>query len=221
MQYIILCMCVSTCAFYVYAREPIISGDGSKETIDTDKLPVSSGDGESGSGETATSSDNLIAPDAPSNFAVRENKTNSLILVWEKGFNGGRPQTFVIRYTDTVTGGMQEKNIEDTSQKINYVTEITGLTPGTIYLFWIYATNVKGNSSDGCKPLIAKTQKDWKEFQDCTTAYALVGGLAGSVFTVIVIKMATNRLTYNLAMQIKMVTQYPWQNSVRVKWLVI
>ncbi|KAJ8307742.1 hypothetical protein KUTeg_014713 [Tegillarca granosa] len=42
-------------------------------------------------------------PEAPKKFTVRQNKTNSVILVWVRGFNGGDPQTFVIRYTDTDT----------------------------------------------------------------------------------------------------------------------
>ncbi|KAJ8311026.1 hypothetical protein KUTeg_011422 [Tegillarca granosa] len=123
-------------------------------------------------------------PEAPNKFTVRQNKTNSVILAWVRGFNGGDPQIFVIRYTDTVTGQTRETKIDDTLRTSIYTTEITGLTSDTTYLFWIYSSNTKGNSSFSYQPMIAKTLKEF-ESSKCDSTSAAIGGSIGSILTLI------------------------------------
>ncbi|KAJ8316473.1 hypothetical protein KUTeg_006487 [Tegillarca granosa] len=68
-------------------------------------------------------------PEPPSEFSLAENGTKSIKVTWKRGFNGGLIQTFVIRFTDTVTLETKETTIEDTNQSSNYTIEIDRLEP--------------------------------------------------------------------------------------------
>ena len=72
----------------------------------------------------------------------------SIRVQWIRGFNGGFEQTFIIRYTDVVSGVVKEKSgIEDkvvgSGQMIT--DDITdGIEPETEYQLQIFADNLQG-----------------------------------------------------------------------------
>ncbi|XP_041373665.1 nephrin-like isoform X2 [Gigantopelta aegis] len=81
-------------------------------------------------------------PEAPRNLRYTSQTWDSVMLAWDKGFSGGYPQTFHIRYSV----GEKIRNISVipiSASKFN----VTNLTPHTSYLFMVYSRNQKGDSA--------------------------------------------------------------------------
>lgn len=132
-----------------------------------------------------------------------ENKTNSVILTWNKGFNGGHPQTFIIRYKDTVSDKTLETKIEDTNQNSNYTIQIDQLNPSTIYHFWIYSTNEKGNSTLSGSPVIGKTLTEAEPGYQGDNIGAIAGGVTGILIAIIIVVVIGGIVIYRRRTQPK------------------
>ncbi|XP_046563057.1 protein turtle homolog B-like isoform X2 [Haliotis rubra] len=85
-------------------------------------------------------------PQTPTQFRDLDNATASSIwFSWLPGFNGGRPQTFLIEYLQFATRTWTVyKSYDDPGEMM--VVEVTGLTPGEIYIFRLQARNDYGDS---------------------------------------------------------------------------
>ncbi|KAJ8307696.1 hypothetical protein KUTeg_014746 [Tegillarca granosa] len=125
-------------------------------------------------------------PETPSEFALAENGMKSVKVTWKRGYNGGHEQTFVIRYTNTVTQETKETAIEDRNQSSNYTVEIDELEPDTTYNFRIYSKNEKGNStlSDS---LFVQALKESEPKSQTSKIGAIVGGITGILTAIIII----------------------------------
>ncbi|KAJ8316281.1 hypothetical protein KUTeg_006295, partial [Tegillarca granosa] len=86
-------------------------------------------------------------PDHPQNFKILTSSTDSVVVTWLAGSNGGHQQTFVISYQQTSKNEtLKTKNITEIGGKELYVASIDNLLPETQYKFWIYAHNIKENT---------------------------------------------------------------------------
>ncbi|XP_069109542.1 synaptogenesis protein syg-2-like [Argopecten irradians] len=85
-------------------------------------------------------------PGSPTNFRVMDYTSSSITVEWNKGFNGGHMQTFVVMYRPV--GGISLQTISVLEQQqLTYTKEITGLQPNTRYQLNLYSYNKVGNSS--------------------------------------------------------------------------
>ncbi|XP_071094657.1 neural cell adhesion molecule 1-like [Haliotis cracherodii] len=81
------------------------------------------------------------SPETPTRFRTSGNATaSSLWLSWQPEFNGGHPQTFVVEYRQYCSTTWSVYNIYDDTDKM-MVVEVSGLTPGTTYIFRLHARN--------------------------------------------------------------------------------
>ncbi|XP_071078607.1 neural cell adhesion molecule 1-like [Haliotis cracherodii] len=81
------------------------------------------------------------SPETPTHFRTSGNATaSSLWLAWQPEFNGGHPQTFVVEYRQYCSTTWTVYNIYDETGKM-MVVEVSGLTPGTTYIFRLNARN--------------------------------------------------------------------------------
>ncbi|KAJ8316439.1 hypothetical protein KUTeg_006453 [Tegillarca granosa] len=86
-------------------------------------------------------------PDHPKNFKLLSSSTDSVVVTWLAGSNNGHQQTFVLSYQQTSKiETLKTKNITGIGGKELYVASIDNLLPETQYSFWIYASNIKGNT---------------------------------------------------------------------------
>ncbi|XP_071094636.1 protein turtle homolog B-like [Haliotis cracherodii] len=86
-------------------------------------------------------------PQTPTQFRDPDNATTSSVwLSWLPGFNGGNPQTFLLEYHQFATRTWTVYNSYDDTGKM-MVVEVTGLTPGDIYIFRLQARNEYDGSS--------------------------------------------------------------------------
>jgi hypothetical protein len=85
-------------------------------------------------------------PDPPSGFhAIAELITESTIAVqWLPSFNGGRPQHFVLNYSETGLDWIMR--IVPSSGDALYNLTLKGLSGGTLYRLLLYSENVIGRS---------------------------------------------------------------------------
>ncbi|XP_046555516.1 protein turtle homolog B-like isoform X2 [Haliotis rubra] len=105
---------------------------------------------DNGVGGSVTYTISVVAegpPETPSQFRDLDNATTSSVwLSWLPGFNGGRPQTFLIEYRQFATRTWTVyKSYDDTDEMM--VVEVTGLTPGEVYPFRLQARNDYGDSN--------------------------------------------------------------------------
>ncbi|XP_046558360.1 nephrin-like isoform X1 [Haliotis rubra] len=86
-------------------------------------------------------------PQIPSQFRDLDNATTSSVwLSWLPGFNGGRPQTFLIEYLQSGTRKWTVHNSNDDKGE-RMVVDVTGLISGEIYTFRLLAKNDYGDMS--------------------------------------------------------------------------
>lgn len=83
-------------------------------------------------------------PDQPSDLEVYNVTHDSVTLVWKRGFDGGLPTSYRIRWRQAI-------DYEESYYYLDvpdgaYTTTITGLNLGTYYVFSIMAKNIKGES---------------------------------------------------------------------------
>ncbi|XP_046545506.1 hemicentin-2-like [Haliotis rubra] len=118
-------------------------------------------------------------PQTPSQFRDLDNATTSSIwLSWLPGVNGGRPQTFLIEYLQFATRTwIMYSSYGDTGDMM--VLEVTGLTPGEIYIFRLQARNDYGNS-DTYVFVETTTAGDPPDQQNLDSSCISTGVLAGA-----------------------------------------
>ncbi|XP_017790260.1 PREDICTED: nephrin [Habropoda laboriosa] len=93
-------------------------------------------------------------PDKPSDLEVYNVTHDSVTLMWKRGFDGGLPTSYQIRWREAL-------DYEDRYHYLDvspgeYKTTITGLSLGTYYVFSVKAINEKGDS--GFLPDLVKVQ---------------------------------------------------------------
>ncbi|XP_002737065.3 nephrin-like [Saccoglossus kowalevskii] len=68
----------------------------------------------------------------------------TIAVTWTSGFNGGRPQTFTVKYQnlETLDEAKSTEMKDDGSESYTYTIE--GLKADTEYAVWVLATNTKG-----------------------------------------------------------------------------
>ncbi|XP_076632643.1 sticks and stones isoform X2 [Colletes latitarsis] len=93
-------------------------------------------------------------PDKPTDLEVYNVTHDTVTLMWKRGFDGGLPTSYQIRWREAL-------DYEDRYHYIDiapgvYKTTITGLSLGTYYVFSVKAINKKGDS--GFLPDLVKVQ---------------------------------------------------------------
>lgn len=93
-------------------------------------------------------------PDKPTDLEVYNVTHDSVTLMWKRGFDGGLPTSYQIRWREAL-------DYEDRYHYLDvspgeYKTTITGLSLGTYYVFSVKAINEKGDS--GFLPDLVKVQ---------------------------------------------------------------
>ncbi|KAJ8311809.1 hypothetical protein KUTeg_010622 [Tegillarca granosa] len=86
-------------------------------------------------------------PEPPKNLIVYETKQNSVALTWERGYDGGYHQTFVILVKVVESDSVREILVNGDAKSNNFSTKIKNLLPSTTYHIKIFAMNEYGNSS--------------------------------------------------------------------------
>ena len=83
-------------------------------------------------------------PDQPSDLEVYNVTHDSVTLIWKRGFDGGLPTSYQIRWRPALDyeGRYYYKDINADE----YTARIEGLNLGTYYVFSIKAINEKGHS---------------------------------------------------------------------------
>ncbi|XP_006824488.1 synaptogenesis protein syg-2-like, partial [Saccoglossus kowalevskii] len=81
----------------------------------------------------------------------------TITITWTAGFNGGRPQTFTVKYQnlETLDEAKSTEMKGDGSESYTYTIE--GLKADTEYTVWVLATNTKGEQE--VKSSVLKTGK--------------------------------------------------------------
>ena len=80
---------------------------------------------------------------------TEDSTQESLTVSWERGYNGGADQWFVITYYETIDGTeLQSGNITERENGSLYTHIVGGLNPGLRYGVSLYSGNKLGPSSD-------------------------------------------------------------------------
>ncbi|XP_071095624.1 protein turtle homolog B-like [Haliotis cracherodii] len=118
-------------------------------------------------------------PQMPTQFRDLDNATTSSVwLSWLPGFNGGNPQTFLLEHLKFATRlWTVYKTYADTGKMM--VVEVTGLTPGDIYIFRLHARNDYVNSNRYVL-VETRTAGDPSNQQILETPCSCTGLIAGS-----------------------------------------
>lgn len=94
-------------------------------------------------------------PDSPRNSKVYCEVTSARVQ-WLSSFNGGDKQHFtVFAYIGEEIASRSEL-VDDAGENMMHRTSIHFLRPSTMYVFYVFATNLRGNSSSefmSCKTL--------------------------------------------------------------------
>ncbi|XP_071095620.1 protein turtle homolog B-like [Haliotis cracherodii] len=118
-------------------------------------------------------------PQMPTQFRDLDNATTSSVwLSWLPGFNGGHPQTFLLEHLTFATRlWTVYKTYADTGKMM--VVEVTGLTPGDIYIFRLHARN---DYVDSNRYVLVETRTagDPPNQQKLETPCSCTGLIAGS-----------------------------------------
>ncbi|XP_034175874.1 sticks and stones isoform X1 [Osmia lignaria lignaria] len=93
-------------------------------------------------------------PDKPTDLEVYNVTHDSVTLMWKRGFDGGLPTSYQIRWREALDYEDRYHYV-DVSPGV-YKTTITGLSLGTYYVFSVKAINEKGDS--GFLPDIVKVE---------------------------------------------------------------
>ncbi|XP_006564420.1 nephrin isoform X2 [Apis mellifera] len=93
-------------------------------------------------------------PDKPSDLEVFNVTHDSVTLVWKRGFDGGLPTSYQIRWRQALDYEHRYHYLDVSAGE--YKTTITGLSLGTYYVFSVKAINEKGDS--GFLPDLVKVQ---------------------------------------------------------------
>ncbi|XP_064595394.1 nephrin-like isoform X2 [Liolophura sinensis] len=98
--------------------------------------------------------DGTSKPDPPYNIRFVNATHNSVTIAWTRGFDGGLPQTFRVRYKPTGDEGYTYVDV-----KPNNITvyTVTGLKLGTHYELTLLAFNDLGESEYNIDGIVAKT----------------------------------------------------------------
>lgn len=90
----------------------------------------------------------LDRPDTPLDFSHVETflTDTTVMLSWIPGFNGGLPQNFTIMHRREIDQEWNNLVFSDTGLELMNFT-IRGLTRSTVYVFRIYAENMKNRSN--------------------------------------------------------------------------
>lgn len=99
-------------------------------------------------------------PDKPSDLEVFNVTHDSVTLVWKRGFDGGLPTSYQIRWRQALDYEHRYHYLDVSAGE--YKTTITGLSLGTYYVFSVKAINEKGDS--GFLPDLVKVQTLRKSF---------------------------------------------------------
>lgn len=83
-------------------------------------------------------------PDKPTDLQVSNVTHDSVTLIWKKGFDGGLPTSYRIRWRQALD--YQDNYYYLDIPPGQYTATIGGLTLGTYYVFSIMARNIKGES---------------------------------------------------------------------------
>ncbi|KAJ8311213.1 hypothetical protein KUTeg_011241 [Tegillarca granosa] len=89
----------------------------------------------------------LARPEPPKNLIVYKTQQDSVSLKWERGYDGGYRQTFVILVQNVESDSVREILINDEPKNNSLSTKVEDLLPSTTYHIKIYAMNENGNSS--------------------------------------------------------------------------
>lgn len=100
-------------------------------------------------------------PDKPSDLEVYNVTHDSVTLTWKRGFDGGLPTSYQIRWRQAVDYENRYRYLDVTPGE--YKAVISGLTLGTYYVFSVKAINEKGESS--FLPDLVKVQTLRKSYQ--------------------------------------------------------
>ncbi|XP_071095651.1 nephrin-like [Haliotis cracherodii] len=118
-------------------------------------------------------------PQIPTQFRDLDNATTSSVwLSWLPSFNGGQPQTFLLEHHQFGTRiWTVYKTYADTGKMM--VVEVTGLTPGDIYIFRLHAKN---DYVDSSRYVLVETRTagDPPNQQKLETPCSYTGVIAGS-----------------------------------------
>ncbi|XP_026675533.1 nephrin-like isoform X2 [Ceratina calcarata] len=93
-------------------------------------------------------------PDKPTDLEVYNVTHDSVTLTWKRGFDGGLPTSYQIRWREALD--YQDRYHYLDVSPGEYKTTITGLSLGTYYVFSVKAINEKGDS--GFLPDLVKVQ---------------------------------------------------------------
>ncbi|XP_076762632.1 sticks and stones isoform X2 [Xylocopa sonorina] len=93
-------------------------------------------------------------PDKPSDLEVYNVTHDSVTLTWKRGFNGGLPTSYQIRWREALDYEVRYHYLDVSPGE--YKATITGLSLGTYYVFSVKAINEKGDS--GFLPDLLKVQ---------------------------------------------------------------
>ncbi|KAL4220862.1 CD80-like C2-set immunoglobulin domain [Mactra antiquata] len=132
-------------------------------------------------------------PDPPTEFRHIESDStpSSIHLQWTPGFDNGPSQTFYIKFRKSLDTEWKFVNVSDNGEP-NMELTLSELTEGTQYYIVIFASNVKGNSSES-KVLVAHTQAIDKPPPPGALIGGIAGGVAGCIILVIVIIVIIRR----------------------------
>ena len=100
----------------------------------------------------------LGIPSAPTSFSLRELRGSVAIFYWERGFNGGHKQHFLLQLrSDTEDSWsnrtiVEEHDVNSNLGNTSYIANISGLNPG-IYRVRLVAVNSIG----AAEPVLLET----------------------------------------------------------------
>lgn len=89
----------------------------------------------------------LEKPECTNMFSYKEESltSSSVTLIWNRGFNGGLPQTFVIQYRKVSENQWSNATVQE-SKSTNMVYTVTGLSSNEDYVATLFAHNEIGQS---------------------------------------------------------------------------
>lgn len=94
--------------------------------------------------EDSVSLDVTSPPDQPIDFEAYNKTHDSVTLIWKKGFDGGLPTSYRVRWREALDRESRYRYVDISPD--DYKATIAGLSLDTFYVFSIQAINEKGES---------------------------------------------------------------------------